>query len=80
MDTNTLTQWGLVALELSAVTCIFWAFVGAFTNKKRNKMISVAFMIAISIFVYIEFNKTPKVVHMKEDVLYVQPKQTKNEK
>jgi hypothetical protein len=86
MDTDTLTlgriimRWGLVALELSAVVCIFWAFVGAFTDKKRNKIITVILMVAISILVYMEFHKTPKIIHMKEDVIYIHPKHTENEK
>ena len=70
-------RWGAAFISFSAVACIFYALLGVFPamNKKKKiiKYILTACMIVLCILVYYEFNK-PKIVRMKEDVMYILPK------
>jgi hypothetical protein len=68
-------RWGAAFISFSAVACVFYAFIGIFPSFKKPivKLILTACMIGLCIFAYYEFNK-PKVVQMKEDVMYILPK------
>lgn len=68
-------RWGAAFISFFAVACIFYAFLGIFPSFKKPivKFTLTTLMIIICIFTYYEFHK-PKIVHMKEDVLYVLPK------
>jgi len=72
-----LVRWGGAFISFAAVACIFYALLGAIfptlNKKKPIKYFLTICMIVMCIFIYYEFNK-PKVVHMKEDVIYILPK------
>jgi hypothetical protein len=55
------------------VLCMFYAFAAVITKKKIWKYVITIIMAALVVFIYWEINK-PKVVQMKEDVLYIKPK------
>ena len=75
-----IIRWFLVLLSLSGVGILFYSLAGIFTQVKLKKWIVTILLIAISSFVYYETHKYPKVVQMQEDVLYVHPKPSTNEK
>ena len=67
-------RWGGAFISFIIVAYIFYYFLGIFPSlNKRVKYLLTVCMIIMSIFVYYEFNK-PRVVHMKEDVMYILPK------
>ena len=66
-------RWFLVALACSAIVCLFWSFAGAFAQKKSVRIALVGILMFISIGAYVLNHRTPKVVHMKEDTLYIKP-------
>jgi len=73
---RVLVRWGGAFISFAAVACIFYALLGIFPSlnkKKPIKYLLTICMIVMCIFIYYEFNK-PKVVHMKEDVIYILPK------
>lgn len=67
-------RWFLVALMCGAVTFMFYYFVCCFVKKKWQRIALVGVLIAVSIAAYVINHRPPKVVQMKEDVLYVRPK------
>ena len=52
---------------------MFWAFAGAFVKKKSIRIALVGILMAISITAYVLNHRTPRVVHMKENTLYISP-------
>ena len=73
---RVLVRWGGAFISFAAVACIFYALLGIFPSLNKKKPIKYFLticMIVMCIFIYYEFNK-PKVVHMKEDVIYILPK------
>jgi len=68
-------RWGAAFIQFLAVACIFYAFIGIFPSFKKPivKLVLTTCLVSLSIFAYYEFNK-PKVVRMKEDVMYILPK------
>ena len=69
-------RWGAAFISFSAAACIFYYFLGIFPslNKKRTvKYFLTLCMICLSVFIYHESHKI-KVVHMKEEVIYISPK------
>jgi hypothetical protein len=52
---------------------MFYSFAAVITKKRIWKYVITVIMAALVAFIYWEINK-PKVVHMKEDVLYIKPK------
>ena len=79
MDIDTLTnirivvRWFLVALSVTCVTIVFYQFVSCFSKKKWCRIALVGILLAVSIGAYVLNHRTPKVVYMKEDVLYIKP-------
>ena len=69
-------RWGGAFISFAAVACIFYAFLNikelfpSLDKKPIKKYFLTVCMIIICIFIYHEFNK-PKVVRMKEDVIYI---------
>ena len=62
-------------ISFSAVACIFYAFAGAFTKKRWLKWLTTLCLIIACVFIR-ELTKRPTAVRMKEDVLYIHPKNT----
>ena len=58
--------------SLSTVVLLIWYFVCMFTQKKIKRICIVVIIVIFGVFLYIQ--SRPKVVHMKEDVLYVKPR------
>jgi hypothetical protein len=76
MDTTTIhiiRQWTFVAISLSAVVCIFYQFVKVFIKNKIIRFALVGLMVALCVFWYIESHKSPDVIIMREDTLYILP-------
>jgi hypothetical protein len=67
-------MWFAAFIPFVGVGCIFYAFAGAFTKKKINKYLITILLVVLSFFIYWLINKPSKVVHMREDVIYVKPK------
>jgi len=57
--------------SLSTVVLLIWYFSGVFTQKKTKRICIVVIIVIFGVFLYIQ--SRPKVIHMKEDVLYVKP-------
>jgi hypothetical protein len=72
-------RWGGAFISFTAVACVFYAFLNikelfpSLVKKTRKKYFLTACLIIMCVFIYYEFNK-PKVVRMKEDVIYILPK------
>ena len=72
---DLLIHWTFRIISFSACICIFWAVAGIFSKKTKTKVISVIAMVLFCVSVYAITHYQPKVVQMKEDVLYIKPKQ-----
>jgi len=59
-------------ISFLGVGVILYSFSGIFTKKKIIRYIATVLLVVVSIFMYNEW-KTPKVVKMKEDVIYIKP-------
>ena len=77
MDTiiniRIVIRWFLLALSVTSVTFVFYYFVCCFSKKKWCRIALVGILLAVSIGAYVLNHRTPKVVHMREDVLYIKP-------
>ena len=67
-------RWIFVFISCSAVIFMFWYFACAFTKNKWCRIALVGILMFISIGAYVLNHREPKVVHMKENVLYIKPK------
>jgi len=62
-----------IIFVVSSVTIIFYHFICIFCKKKWLKYLITAIILSLCLFWYIESKKEPKIVRMKEDVLYIKP-------
>jgi phosphoglycerol transferase MdoB-like AlkP superfamily enzyme len=57
-----------------AVVLMIWFFTGAVIKKKLRRVVMTLLMVALCIFGYYMNHRKPNVVVMREDVLYITPK------
>ena len=62
-----------IMFVVSSVTIIFYHFICIFCKKKWLKYLITAIILSLCLFWYIESKKEPKIVRMKEDILYIKP-------
>ena len=68
-----IVRYGVMMISFLAIACIIYAFAGIFTKNKLLKWI-ITICIAVAI-IFIHYRiKNPRVVQLKENVLYILPK------
>jgi hypothetical protein len=73
-----ILRWALVGISLTAGSCIVYHFVRVFYEKHpKRKMICGAITVIVVMIcfgIYYLDHRPPKVVQMREDTLYISPK------
>ena len=83
---HLILQHGVALLSFAGATLMIYflfsdvvfQFIGnpvLIKNKKLTCTVFTAIAIALCVYIYIKINKTPDVVQMREDVIYVLPKE-----
>ena len=68
-----IARYSAIMFVVSSVTIIFYHFIYIFCKKKWLKYLITAIILTLCLFWYIESKRGPKIVRMKEDVLYIKP-------